>query len=270
VTVVTIPEGPMVGAGQYAPTFELVRHIVSFLKWRFSKLPPGSYHYDLTDEGPEGKSEIFIGADTPDPITVGQRPAITVLRSQLQAAGLSLGDRAFIDLATGAMVRMDMYPTNLMINVLSTEPVEAEGIGWFVYEQISAFRDDIVKASKGNLLLIGPRVMISPPSPAGTLVESAENNWIVVVLAFPTYLQRAITSLPLNRPIIKEIDITAVVHPPPERVEPRDLFRGTAVLPPQQTDADRASATGSSADLPQTDQDEAQSSEPLTVEIQTR
>lgn len=267
----TTPEGPLVGAG-YPPYFEAVRHVIGFLKWRFSKLPAGSYHYDIESEGPEQKnSEIFIGADTPlRPETVGQRPAITVLRSQVAAAGLGLGDLAYVDLATGAKVRMDMFPTNILINVLSTEPVEAEGIAWFVEEQISAFRDEICKESGGRILHFGQRPSVSPPSPAGTLVDSADGDWRVVVLAYPCYLQRQTTMMPLNRPIVRGVNVNGTVAQPTAPVDPVVQLQGTAVLQPPQTDADRAAATGSPVDLPQTGQTEAQSSEPLTVEIQTR
>lgn len=268
----TIPEGPVLGDGQYSPFFQAVRHVISFLKWRFSKLPQGAYRYDLNAEGPEQKnSEIYIGADTPLRVeTIGKRPAITVLRSQVMGAGLGLGDRAFIDLATGAKVRMDMYPTNIMINVLSTEQVEAEGIAWYVTDQISAFRDEICAASKGLILYMGSKPMLSPPSPAGSLVDTTEMEWTAVVLSYPCYLQHATTMMPLNKPIVAGIDINASTNAPASAVEPAVPLQGTAVLQPPQTDADRAAATVVGADLPQTGQDEAQSSEPLTVKIQTR
>jgi hypothetical protein len=271
----TTPEGPLVGAGQYAPFFEVVRHVISFLKWRFSKLPEGSYRYDADSEGPEQKnSEIFISADTPyRPESTGKRPAITVLRSQVVAAGLGLGDRAFIDWATGAKVRMDMYPTNIMINVLSTEPVEAEGLAHFVMQQISAFRDEICAASNGLILYMGGRPMISPPSPAGSLVDSSEIDWVTVVLSYPCYIHgQSTTMLPLNKPVIKGIDVHGTVARPADVTEPQAAvqLQGTAVLQPLQTASDRAAASGDSADLPQTGQDEAQSTQPLTVEIQTR
>lgn len=271
-TTPTTPEGPLVGRGVFAPSFEVIRHVISFLKWRFSKLPQGAYRYDADAEGPEQKnSEIYIGADTPyRPESMGKRPAITVLRSQLVGAGVGLGDLAFVDLATGAKVRMDMYPTNIMINVLSTEPVEAEGIAWFILREISAFRDEICKESKGLILYMGTRPMVSPPSPAGSLVDSPEMEWTAVVLSYPCYIQEQVTMLPLNRPIVQGIDVNATTSPPAAPVEPAVQLQGTAVLQPPQTGSDRAAATGAGADLPQTGQDEAQYSEPLTVKIQTR
>lgn len=112
--------------------------------------------------------------------------------------------------------------------------------------------------------------MVSPPSPAGTLVDTTEMEWTTVVLSYPCYLQHATTMMPLNKPIIRGIDINATTNTPAATVEPAVQLQGTAVLQPLQTVADRAAATDVGADLPQTGQDEAQSSEPLTVKIQTR
>jgi len=265
----TTPEG-LVGVGQFSPFFEVVRHFTSFLKWRFSGLPQGSYRYDLESEGPEQKnSEIYIGSDTPIRTSVvGKRPAITVLRSQAQGSGLGLGDRAFIDLATGSKTRMDMYPLNIMINVLSTEPVEAESLAWFINQQISAFRDEICKASNGLILYTGGRPMFAPPSPAGTLIDSTEVDWTVVVLGYPTYIHgQAATLLPLNRPIIKGVDLTATTPSPAATVSPAVQLQGSSVLQPHQSSEDRTTAVSG---LPQKTVDEASSSEPLTVKIQTR
>ncbi len=265
----SIPEGPI----GLSPFYEVVRLMTSFLQWRFSKLPAGSYRFDPDSGGPEQKNtEIFIGADTPiNTETVGRRPAITVLRSPVSAAGLSLNDMAFVDIATGGKTRMDMYPTNLMINVLSTEPVEAENIAFFVMEQISAFREEICKESKGLIMLIGPRPVMSAASPAGSLVESTSYEWVAITVSFPCYLQHATTNLPLNRPILSGFKIGGPVGgPQPAPVQPVVLLQGSAVMQPAQDEKSRSAATSAIGDLPQTGVGEAQYSEPLTIEIKTR
>lgn len=264
----TTPEAPLT---RLSPFFEAVRLLTSFLQWRFSELPVGSYRFDPASGGPEQKNtEIFIGADTPiNTETIGRRPAITVLRSPVQASGLSLNDMAFVNLATGGKTRMDLYPTNLMINVLSTEPVEAENLAFFCMEQVSAFREDICKESKGLIMLIGPRPMISAPSPAGSLVDSTSVEWCVVTVSFPAYLQHATTNLPLNRPILSGFRITGATAGPSTPVAPVALLQGTSIMQPVQVDADRAAATSAIGDLPQTGVGEAHYSEPLTIEIKT-
>jgi len=269
----TVPEGPIVGRGQFSPLFDVVRLFVNFLQWRFSLAPQGSYRYVDTSVGPEeSDTEIFIGSDSPiQTSVVGKRPAITVLRSQAAFAGLGIGDRAFLDLATGAKVRMDMIPTNIMVNCLSREQVEAEGLAWFVRKEISALRDDICKASNGLVMYTGSKMMLSPPSPAGSLIDTVDTDWTVVVVAIPTYLHIQDTALPLNKPIVGKINTTMTTTPaiPPDRPVAVSPLQGSAVQQPNQTPTDRDAAVGAGP-LPQTGPDEAQSSEPLTVEIQTR
>lgn len=197
---VTAPEA-FLGGGAYPPTYEIIRHLTSFLQWRFSCLPPGAYQWrpEGSDEAGQGKSEIFIGGDTPiNPVTVGQRPAITLVRAQASFQGIGLNDRAYVDLRTGAHVQMDIIPTTIHINVLSSLPVEADRIAWFITEQIRGYREAIIKEMKA-LLYIGQRPSLSAPSPAGSLVQSTEHEWTVVVCSFPTYLQHATSMLPLNQ-----------------------------------------------------------------------
>ena len=187
------------------PTFEVIEHLTSFLQWRFSCLPAGAYQWrpegqDLTGMG---QSEIFIGGDTPiDPVVVGQRPAITLLRASSGFQGVGLNDRAYINLMTGEWTQLDLIPTTVMINVLSQNDIEAERIAWFALEQIRGFREPIVKTLK-SLCYLGQRPTMSAPSPAGSLVGgSAEAEWTVVVISMPVFLQHATTVLPLNRKVI--------------------------------------------------------------------
>lgn len=197
----TAPEAYLQGSKAYPPTYEIIRHLTSFLQWRFSKLPKGGYQWRCDDPGDagQGQSDIFIGGDTPiDPTVVGQRPAITLLRATAAFQGVGLDDLAFVQMKTGATTQMDLIPTTIMVNVLSTIPVEADRLAWFVTEQIRGFRRDIIR-SLPSLLYMGQRPSMSAPSPAGALVASSEHEWTVVVVSFPTFLQHATSVEPLNR-----------------------------------------------------------------------
>jgi len=272
----TTPEG-LGGRDQtFPPTFQMSRHILSFLKWRFSSLPPGSYQWkpETEDSPDQTGSEIFIAADTPiRPEVVGQRPALTVLRSHAAFQGSGIGDMAHVDLATGATTKMDIIPTNLMVNVLSRLPVEAERLAWFCAEQIWSYREAIIKSEPNKIFLyLGQRPSISPPSPAGSLVGDATDfEWCVVVVAFPVYLQHHTTLTPMNRPVVKSVNLTATVvsetdNPAPE---PVSLLQGTAVMQPEQQVSSRVAAVSGDPSLPQSGLDEAQSGVPLTLEIET-
>ncbi len=267
----TAPEYYLGGQG-YPPTFQVVRHFVDFLQWRFHKLPPGAYQWRPEDGGSmsgEGQSEIYISADTPiDPAVVGQRPAVSVLRSQAAYNGVGMNDRAYVDMQTGAEVKMDLLPTTIMVNFLSMLPVEAERLAWYGQEQIWTFREEIIKTLP-CLLYTGQRPSVSAPSPAGSLVMSSDYEWTVVVVAIPTYLQHTTTKMPLNKAILNSMKTNLTAEPPtasPSVVWP---LQGTATSQPRQTKTDKVSAVSGGADLPQEGDDEASSSEPLTVTIET-
>lgn len=188
----------------YPPTVRATRHILSFVKWRFSLAPVGTYHWEPADDTPDQKgSEIFIGSDTP--ITtqyVGKRPAITVMRSQAAFQGIGQGDVLSADLRTGGRTYMDLIPTTIVIHVLSRIPVVAERLAWFVQNEIFTLRAEIVK-TEPCILYLGARTGMSPPSPAGTLVDTPEPGWTCVTLALPTFLQHASEKSPLNKKIVK-------------------------------------------------------------------
>lgn len=190
------------------PTVRVVRHLISFLKWRFSLLPVGSYHYDPdSDTSPDQKgSEIFIGGDTPMKTAMaGARPAITVLRSQLAFQGIGIGDRLSADLRTGGRSYMDLMPTTIVVNVLSRVDVVAERLAFFVQEQIFTMREELVK-SEPCILYMGARTGMSPPSPAGTLVDTPQSDWVCVALGLPTFLQHSTSKTPLNKTIVGEVN----------------------------------------------------------------
>ncbi len=267
----TSPEG-FGNDGLYPPPFQACRHILSFLKWRFASLPAGAYQWkpETEDSPDQAGSEVFIGADTPIKVQeVGQRPAITVLRSMAAFQGTGLGDLAYVDLKTGAEVKMDIIPTNILVNVLSRSPVEAEKLAWFVAEQIWTYRKAIIKNEPNKIFLyLGQRPSLSPPTPAGSLVaDSTDFDWCCVVVAFPAYLQHSTTVMPLNATILNKLRANASVQRPQAPVEAAVLLQGTAISQPAQSGGDRIAALDPR--LPQTGPGEAQSEVPLTVEIET-
>jgi hypothetical protein len=191
----------------YPPTMRVCRHLIGFLQWRFSLLPAGSYHWAESEEQSvdRGASEIWISGDTPIPCqTVGFRPAITVLRSQVQFQGIGIGDVIDHRWGSGSKTRTDLIPTTICVNVLSRLPMVAERLAWFVQDQIFGFREEIVRTEK-CILSIGQRTSMPPPSPAGSLVDSLEEDWSVVPLFLPAYLQHAVKTTPLNVPVLQKL-----------------------------------------------------------------
>lgn len=196
-------------ADLYPPTIRASRHLLSFLQWRFSLCPVGAYRWVPEEEQSQdrGSSEIFISADTPLPTqNVGYRPAITVMRSQAAFQGTGIGDVAHHNWATGGKTRMDLVPTTLLVNVLSQNPLVAERLAWFVQDQVFSLREEIVRTEK-CIFSIGQRTALSAPGPAGQLVDQNNEDWSVVSMALPTFLQHVTVENPLNRPMVEHFGL---------------------------------------------------------------
>lgn len=191
----------------WPPPLRAIRHITSFVKWRFSLLPPGAYHWaPESEDTPDQKgSEVFIGTSTPLRASiVGQRPAITVERAGLGYAGLGIGDLAFHDLRNGAKAYQDMLPTTLVITVLSRIGVVAERLAFFIQDQIFTLRDELIK-TEPCILYTGAKASLSPAQPAGARLDPVASDWMAVVLSMPLFLQHSTSKMPLNRPIVNDV-----------------------------------------------------------------
>lgn len=197
-------------AAQYPVPVRAVRHIVDFLQWRFSLLPVGAYHWAPEDQASENgtkSSEIYISADTPLPSrAAGERPAITVSRSQLGFQGSGIGDVQSHNWRTGGKTYSDFVPTTIVINVLSQLAFVSERLAWFVHDQIFTLREEIVRTDK-CFVYIGSRATIAPPSAAGSLVDTTKEDWIVVPIYLPTYLQHRTSFIPVNVPVLKKVEV---------------------------------------------------------------
>jgi hypothetical protein len=127
-----------------------------------------------------------------------------VMRSQVQFQGTGIGDVVDHSWGSGGKTRMDLIPTTICINVLSRIPTVAERLAWFIQDLVFGFREEIVRTEK-CILSIGQRTSMPPPSPAGSLVDT-EEDWTVVPLFLPTYLQHSVTTTPINVPVLQKLN----------------------------------------------------------------
>lgn len=254
------------------PLLHVQRRVVQFLQGLFAQAPPGSYQWKPESLGsPEQKdSEIFIGHDTPIyPNVVGQRPAITVMRGSGQFSQLGIGARAFTDLRTGGVVKMDLVPTTVIVNVLSQNALEAETLAWVVAQHLWIFSEEIVRDEEMFHDIRQPT--ISAPSPAGSLVAADTGaNWVVVVVSMAAYLNFSMTKVPYNTGprtgVLQGVTTTLQTTTPQDPPQTAVPLQGTAVMQPRIPS--NPEAFGSAA-LPSTGGEEAQSTEPLKVVIKT-
>lgn len=190
------------------PMNRAVRHLIDFVKWRFSLLPAGAYRWDpeSAETADQKGSEIFIGSDTPvNAAAVGKRPAITVMHSQATFQGIGIGDRLSADMRTGGRAYMDLIPTTIVIHALARKPIVASRLAWFIQEQVFTLREEIVK-TEPCIVYLGSRTGISPPSPAGTLIDGPSQDWSCVTYAYPVFLQHTTEKSPLNKKILNTVN----------------------------------------------------------------
>jgi hypothetical protein len=255
------------GAPHPDTKWDVTRHLVEFLQWRFSLAPQGLFRWmdDETD------TEVSISGDYAiDPEKIGHRPAITVTKGPIGFAGLSLGDVAFVDLKTGAMAYMDVSSTTVMINILSRIDIEASGLAEVVGAEIRANRRVIAKVSRGKILNIGQRIMIGAPSPPGALLsgDSPDGYAFACTVSVPVFLQGVDSAFPLNQKLLRRVEAGATASASPPRAQAVVPLQGTAIMQPRITAAHQRAAVGG-LELPQTGESEAPSTEPLTVTIKT-
>lgn len=249
------------------PWAALVRHVTDFLRWQFSMMPSGAYRFVDNEGAVDQRSEIWMGSEFPiRSETPGARPAITVFRSAAQFNGISIGDLGFVDLAGGKKMLTDLVPLNLMVGVLARQSLEAEALAGAVTQLIFAYREIIIRTMP-NLLYLGNRPTISPPSPPGQLVEAGKcEDWTAVMICFPAYVNFKLTIEPLNRGFLSAVGVNLTTTTPRPFQPGVVPLQGTAIMqPPPPADPSTGGA------LPQTPSDEAEStSEPLTVTIEAR
>lgn len=208
-----------------SPLVKLQEVFVTFIRGLFAECPRGAYHWEAasgTSQDQEG-SDIWVGTEYPiNPEITGSKPSVVVARGSAAFHGIGLGDMAFFDINTGSVVKMDMIPTTLTINVLSRAKFEAEELAWFVAVHIWTLRSEIIK---GNdfILYTGQRPQIGAPSAPGTLMTGpqSEEDWVVVTISMPVYLQHMTVKSPLNKRVLKDVRVVATATGPQSRVRPR-------------------------------------------------
>ena len=175
---------------------------IQFVQGLFKASPVGDYHWS-----PDPSTEIFITDENAIKAdTVGKRPAITFTRGQMQFVSLGLDDMLSYDFATGGKRKSVLIPGVMSINCLSRVDIEAENIAWVVAENLWMNREMLM----GNgFFEIGRQQIVTPPSPAGSIVQSdAGDGWFVCTVQSPFQVYRTSQISPLGNPMAAGIDIT--------------------------------------------------------------
>ena len=181
---------------------EFVRMLyVSFLQGLFNAAPPGSYHWEPSED-----SEIFISDENPlKADRLGARPAITVSRGPVQAHSLGFDDMENYNFASGSKTKSILVPGTMTIHCCSRNELECERLAWVCFEQIWANREILMQA---GLFEVGRGAVVGAPSPAGSIIQNdSGEEFYVVSVTSPFQFNRTTKVTPLGRRILQGIEL---------------------------------------------------------------
>lgn len=174
---------------------------VTFLQGLFNAAPPGSYHWEPTED-----SEIFITDENPiNAERIGSRPGISVQRNPVQMHSLGFDDMENYSFDTGAKTKSILVPGTMTIHCLSRKDLECDRIAWVVFEQLWANREILMQA---GLFEVGRGSVVGAPSPAGSIVSNdSGDEFYVVSVTSPFQFNRTTKVTPLGKQIVRGIEL---------------------------------------------------------------
>lgn len=195
------------GSFQNTPLFAIRKVFIRFCQGLFNAAPPGCYHW--ASEGSEDdNSEIYISDESPiRSEKVGQRPAISFTRGQIQFYSLGMDDLLYYRQDIDKKTKSVLVPGTMNINCMSRVDIEADNIAWVVSEHLWALRDLLI----GNNLFfeIGRQPTIQPPTQAGTLVaEDMGDEWYCSTVVMPFQFHRTTSRTPLGKEIVRSVELS--------------------------------------------------------------
>lgn len=201
------PQGP----GE-DPLYHYNRLLVRFLQLVFASMDEGKYKWNIDPQ--------LTGITITDQATIGhdaieQRPAILVARGPAvfgnlamdQFNGPTLTKGKFVpnfDPETGEKRYTDLVSSSATYNCLSSEGVEAQRIAWIAGMATRRLKKSLMHAGFHR---IGEDVSVGPESPPGAFVPTDPREIVLVPVMVPFYFQDFWTIGPVDKVLLKNIDI---------------------------------------------------------------
>lgn len=179
-----------------------------FVSGLFAAMPKGSYHYEA--EGDD--TEIVITDEHPIRTeNIGSRPAVSFTRGSVQFYSLGQDDMLKFNFDSGRKTKAVLVPGIMSINCCSRVDLESESIAWKVAEHLWLLREKLM--GYDLFFEIGRQPTISAPSPAEGIVQGDHaNEWFCTTVSSPFQFPRMSQFTPLNRQVVREIDLRIRTH----------------------------------------------------------
>lgn len=168
----------------------------------------------------ENRSKIVIATELPLRLqSLGDRPALVVVRGNAQLMHLGMEDADEETLATGQRVRRLLLTGALIVQAVSRNMLESEHLAFQVGNAVWALHGQLQRM---GFFHIGQNIAYGAPGTAGDLVQnSAGDEMYSTPVSIPYYFPWAASITPINLPILSRID--AVLHTPQNRIVPKPV-----------------------------------------------
>jgi hypothetical protein len=185
----------------FNPLVHCRRVTLAFLQGLFAQCPRGQFHWNADSK----ISEIYIHDANPvDPEKIGQKPAITIIRSPMQFGQLFMDDMQDFNILDGQRTHSDMLSGTLVLNALSKVGVEAEEIAWFTARHTWILRRMLLRRGFHD---VGRGMRVDAVTPAGALVAGdSDQIWRKVSILMPFHFRYSDKLTPTGLEQIENIE----------------------------------------------------------------
>lgn len=186
---------------KYNPLRFVREAYIRFIQGLFYAAPKGYWHWEAENDD----SDIIICDENPIKTdTLGKRPGITCTRGPVSLYTLGLDDALEYDMRTGAKTKSVLLPGTMSVNCFSRVPLEAEHLSWVVSEHLWTLRDHM---RRWGFFDVGRNLGIGSPSPPGALIQNdSGDEWYVVTVTSPFYMNRTSQTTPLSTKVASSIE----------------------------------------------------------------
>lgn len=171
-----------------------------FLQGVFSARPVGNYQWRPDDK----HTEVCIVNENPlNPLVYGQRPIMTLTRSEVQFQSLGLDDMIYTDVRTGMKRKSVLIPGAMTISVCSRVDQESENLAMIVADSLWSLRDVLQRM---GFFHVGQNIRVGAPGPPGSIMANdAGKEWYCTRVLSPFQFVRTNQITPLNQDVFQHV-----------------------------------------------------------------
>ena len=192
------------------------RILLFFIQELFKEPNPTGLIYSTDDK----VTQILIkGTYARNQETYSKKPIVVVERGGVHIQSRTLGSIESVNYRDGGYVRTELAPSSLVVRILSENSYKAEEIAWFVASTTFVLRHVLIRQ---GFYHVGNQFMIGPPSPPIGQVPGDQSPLIMIEMTLPCSYLLQMSTTPLNRPILRDVNVIYRDSQTHEQVHPTE------------------------------------------------